>query len=232
MTTETGSVTYGLGRRFKEDARDGAYQIKTLLATKAVPFAAGHYKYWWANGWWGNQGGFPHCVAYAWVHWLEDAPITHAPRTPGAPTPFNTDTIYNSAQKVDEWPGEDYAGTSVRAGAKVLRSLGLIESYHWAFDLATTVDAIMELGPVVIGTNWYSEMFQPDSKGFINVAGSLAGGHAYVLNGVNLNKGFVRMKNSWGRNWGKKGYAKISLADLEKLIKRQGEVCIAIENPT
>ncbi len=222
----------GLGRRAKEDTRDQGYQIKTLLRAAAVPFATGHYKYWWANGWWGDQGAFPHCVAFAWVHWLEDAPITHAPRAPGAPTPFNTDVIYRDAQRVDEWPGEGYAGTSVRAGAKVLRSLGLISAFHWAFDLDTTVDAIMELGPVVIGCNWYRDMFNPGSDGFLKVSGPSVGGHAFVLNGANLAKGFVRMKNSWGRNWGKNGYSKIHMEDLEKLIKRQGEVCIATEIPT
>lgn len=32
--------------------------------------------------------------------------------------------LYHEAQKVDEWPGEDYDGTSVRAGLDVLRTRG------------------------------------------------------------------------------------------------------------
>lgn len=32
--------------------------------------------------------------------------------------------LYHEAQKVDEWPGEDYGGTSVRAGLDILRTRG------------------------------------------------------------------------------------------------------------
>ena len=30
--------------------------------------------------------------------------------------------LYHEAQKIDEWPGEDYDGTSVRAGLDILAS--------------------------------------------------------------------------------------------------------------
>jgi hypothetical protein len=32
--------------------------------------------------------------------------------------------LYLEAQKIDEWPGEDYEGTSVRAGMDILRDMG------------------------------------------------------------------------------------------------------------
>jgi hypothetical protein len=32
--------------------------------------------------------------------------------------------LYQEAQKIDEWPGEGYEGTSVRAGFEILRSVG------------------------------------------------------------------------------------------------------------
>lgn len=32
--------------------------------------------------------------------------------------------LYEEAQRIDEWPGEDYEGTSVRAGLEVLRTKG------------------------------------------------------------------------------------------------------------
>lgn len=222
---------FGLGRLEKVDPRDHNYKIRATLDFRDVmaPLTATGYKYWWANGWWGDQGSTPHCVAYAWTHWLEDAPITHAPRTPGAPTIFNTTEIYQDAQKVDEWPGEAYAGTSVRAGAKILKSLGLISEYRWAFNLEDTIAALLNLGPVVLGCNWYSSMFNPDIDGFLNISGGVAGGHAFVLNGVNARRRIVRMKNSWGRDWGSKGYGWMEFDDLERLINESGEVCIATE---
>ena len=36
--------------------------------------------------------------------------------------------LYHEAQKIDEWPGEDYDGTSVRAGLDILRKRGHCES--------------------------------------------------------------------------------------------------------
>lgn len=86
-------------------------------------------------------------------------------------------TLYKEAQRVDEWPGESYSGTSLRAGFDVLRERG-----HWRFyagkerpaeqdegihsnEWATTVDevrhAIARGIPVNLGINWYQEFGAP-----------------------------------------------------------------------
>ena len=183
-------------------------------------------KYWNPNGWWGNQGSTPQCVGFAWAHWVEDGPIEHG----GTPPIVQPQTIYTEAQKIDEWPGENYAGTSVRAGAKYLQRNGSIKSYFWAYDLNTLINTVFNLGPVVVGTYWYSGMFYPDSNGVIRITGGIAGGHAYVINGVDKAQKLFRIKNSWGQNWGKQGHAYISFSDMAKLISMNGEICLAVEN--
>jgi hypothetical protein len=183
-------------------------------------------KYWDSNGWWGNQRNNPHCVGYSWAHWIEDGPVEHG----GRPPIVSPVTIYNEAQKIDEWPGENYAGTSVRAGAKYLQSTNVINSYYWAFDVNTLINAVLNLGPVVVGTYWYSGMFYPDSNGIIRITGGIVGGHAYVINGVDKTTQRFRIKNSWGQTWGKQGHAFISFNDMARLISMNGEVCLAIEN--
>lgn len=219
---------FGLGRRHAPDPRDAEYPMRP-----AIPVTAERptWKYWWDRGWWGNQGATPQCVGYAWTHWIEDGPVTHAPKHPGG-LAFDPSEVYRNAQHVDEWPGTGYDGTSVRGGAKVLTKMDLISEYRWAWDLETVLDALRYAGPVVVGTWWYSEMSTPDAKGIIRVGGNRAGGHAYVLNGFNENRGLVRMKNSWGRGWGDKGRAWIPFAHMERLIREDGEACLAIEKPT
>ncbi len=117
----------------------------------------------------------------------------------------------------------------MRAGAKVLKELGVIEEYRWASNANEVAAAILSVGPVVVGTPWYKDMFYPNNEGIIVPGGDQAGGHAYVLNGVNLDTGYFRLKNSWGRGWGNDGYAYIRMEDFEKLMNEWGEACIGLE---
>ena len=218
---------YSLGRLVVPDNRDANYPMAEMLPPKDA-VAGMTYRYWWANGWWGDQGRTSQCVAYAWTHWVEDGHVTHPKDATPFQDPANT---YHEAQQMDQWPGENYDGTSVRAGAKVLQGKGFITSYHWAYDAFTVAHAILSTGPVVVGTNWYNDMFSPDANGIIKVGGSLAGGHAYLLDGVNMNKKLFRIKNSWNRSWGHKGFAYISFDDMNSLLQNSGEACLAVENP-
>lgn len=215
-----------LGRRIATDPRDEGFLLRSVLPAEPPDRS---YRYWWPAGWWGNQGSTPRCVAYAWLHWAEDGPVTHAPRSPGADPLARPEWVYDRAQQLDEWPGDSYDGTSVRAGAKALQELDVISEYRWAWTGEEAVRAILELGPVVVGSWWWSGMWQPDADGFVSVSGSREGGHAWVANGVNTDRGIVRCKNSWGRGWGRRGYFYLRLADFARLIEDQGEACLATE---
>ena len=210
------------GRLLAHDARDASFPMMALLPAAPSPR---RYRYWNANGAWLDQGEEPHCVGYAWVHWLEDGPVSQ----PGVAPIVNPSALYDEAQRLDEWEGENYDGTSVRAGVKALFGRGFIRSYHWASSVQEIVQALLEVGPVVMGTNWYMGMLSTDEAGFLRVAGGLVGGHAYVLNGVNVEAGIVRIKNSWSRAWGTNGHALLTIADLATLLADEGEACLAVE---
>jgi len=216
-------MSYQLGRNVVIDNRDNNYLISQLLPQKVTSITS---KYWQDDIWSGDQGKTPMCVGYAWAHFIEDGPITHS----GVHPLVSPVTIYKEAQKVDEWPGENYNGTSVRAGAKYLLSSNKISSYLWAFEINTLINTVLNVGPVVVGSNWYNGMFNPDRNGLIKISGSIAGGHAYVINGIDTNSKLFRIKNSWGKSWGQGGHAYISFADMTRLIKENGEVCLAVEN--
>lgn len=212
-----------LGRLHIPDERDNSFPMQAMIP-REVPKR--HFKYWYPSGWWGDQGRTPQCVAYAWIHWLEDGGVTQDHKQ--APV-MNPSLVYRNAQLVDQWEGDDYDGTSVRAGAKVLKANGYIESYRWTQDVEVLAQAILTTASVVVGTYWFSDMSRPNNDNIITPTGSMQGGHAYIINGYNAKTGYFRVKNSWGRAWGNKGYAYIKKEDMQKLLSMYGEACLAVE---
>jgi hypothetical protein len=192
----------------------------------------------WKHGEILDQGSEGACVGFGWtaealagpvVVDLKDVP---APRAPKEPNKF-ANYVYKEAQKVDQWPGEDYEGTSVLAGAKIMSRYGVIHQYRWAFGIHDVIGALMSQGPVVLGINWYSGMYSAP-KGRLTVSGNHVGGHAILAIGYNPSsqafkgKETVILQNSWGKSWGIDGVAEITVEDLDRLLKEGGEACVPL----
>jgi hypothetical protein len=184
----------------------------------------------WTGGPVLDQGATPQCVGYAGWGWLRGGPVINKD------LPFTPSDLYHWAQERDEWPGEDYEGTSTLGLMKALKDKGYISEYRWALDAETLVAWVLENGPVVVGTNWYMDMFTPDRWGFISPAGENVGGHEWRIVGASRTRqcpdgttGAVRMINSWGTGWGQNGRAWVSITDLDRLIKEDGEAVTAPE---
>jgi hypothetical protein len=183
----------------------------------------------WLTGKILDQLDTPQCVEFSGRQWLATSPIRNAWSKPSG-------WLYGECQRNDEWSGEDYDGTSVRALFKVLQRERYISQYGWAWDVETITGWILSQGPMVVGTDWHEGMLETDRHGFVHTTGFGVGGHAFVLKGCNRLKkcpdgttGAYRLANSWGRFWGDGGYAWISIADFAKLLSNLGEACTAIE---
>jgi hypothetical protein len=176
--------------------------------------------YTWACPTYLDQGAEGACVGHGWAHEIACKPL---PLFVTSPLAFS---IYRAAQKIDEWAGEDYSGTSVLAGAKAAKALGYVGEYRWAFGLRDALATISRRGPVVIGVNWYSGMFRPGADGFIRKTGALEGGHCVLVRGVNVPKRTVLVHNSWGRDWGFGGTALLTWDDFGALLAENGECCV------
>lgn len=137
-------------------------------------------------------------------------------------------TLYREAQAIDGID-DSAGGTSVNAGMKVAVRRGFYSSYRWAFSLEDVRQSLIQVGPVVIGINWYSGMYEAPN-GLVEVSGELVGGHAILLTGYSRPRDAYRWRNSWGREYGTNGSAYIKAEDLYRLlITEKGEAAVPVE---
>ena len=138
---------------------------------------------------------------------------------------FHVDSKFTSASILPFWklipntgalPG---GGAQVRDGLKAAKAAGYIDGYAQLRTLPEILSWIEKHGPVLLGTDWMSDMDDPTVAGVVNVGGSVRGGHCYYGNGDG-SVGF-ELVNSWGIDWGKAGHFYMSRASLAKL--RQGD---------
>lgn len=160
---------------------------------------------------------------------------------------YDASWLYKEAQKVDGWEGEDYEGTSVRAGMDILRDVGHrhvwrkvsrlpsldhgISANRWA----TTVDEIrgcVAAGvPVVMGTNWYSGFDAPIKRGRefwapSNNIGHIRGGHAWCIYGASDRRQAFKMVNSWGDEYPLTWF---SYDTIGRLLSEYGEATVVMD---
>lgn len=229
-----------LDRKFTLDWRSLDYPVSSLVEGMYRPRS-----YTWGIDSWLDQGQEGACVGYAYAHELIARPVVVV----GINNEYARN-IYWEAQMVDEWEGGAYPGaapvyegTSVLAGAKTLQTQGFFSSYSWGLDAEEVARGVGYFGPAVLGTNWYEGMFNPDPQGFLRPTGRLSGGHAILICGIKIvynsyltwrnrtwrdvdfQRSYVVVHNSWGKEWGNNGRAKISLTDLARLMSEDGDVC-------
>ena len=187
----------------------------------------------WNEGTVLDQGSEGACVGFGWAGEVLAQPV--APPIQPSETQGNKDALgyYNRAKQLDQWPGENYEGTSVLAGARVMKELGFIESYRWCFSIEELRAAVISEGPVVIGIPWYESMYYTDHNGKVLILGKEVGGHCLVITGYISNmiidgveQEVFRWRNSWGNDYGVNGSAFITYKDLENLVRHNAEMCV------
>ena len=146
-----------------------------------------------------------------------------------APPAASPRMLYEMAKLHDEWPGEDYEGSSIRGALKGFYNNGACsddlapfvdgeKNWHLKVDHAkdarrTGLGAYYRLRPEIIdyhaalnetGVIYVSARihrgWQNPSKGIIKPSHLTEGGHAFIIVGYD-DKGFL-IQNSWGEDWG------------------------------
>lgn len=178
-----------------------------------------------------DQGSEGRCVVFGWGNEL-------------AATPHRYDI--NDDWCNQHWPlvvakdremGNDFSdGASVLAGAKTMRMLGNIKSYRWGFGIDDVLQHLSRRGPVLLGINWYSSMYSTGDDGLVTVDGERVGGHCILANGIwpkhpLFDTDVVLWTNSWGPSYGIHGRGYVPTDTLSRLLKEDGEACMATDRP-
>ncbi len=154
----------------------------------------------------------------------------HARIDPSAQVPMaSARMLYEMAKINDEWPGEDYEGSSIRAAlkgfyhngvcsdetapyqdgdsgwhltvehAKEARNLGLGAYYRMRPEIIDYHAALNEVGVIYVSARIHRGWRNP-ADGEIEPSYFSEGGHAFIIVGYN-ERGFL-IQNSWGEDWG------------------------------
>lgn len=234
----------GLGRRPAIDPRNAAHPMARHLVapSAAIAITLPTKKTWAFDGSVLDQRSSGTCTGHAGAHFIHCAPLRHK----GFLNPF---TLYREAVLLDEYGDNDGdatitddmaldGGSSGTGVAKALDRRGLLTEYVWGSTLAEIVRWVQSRGPVMLGSNWYSSMFNPTLEGFVKIApnATIDGGHEFVLRGVDTSRGIGNLINSWSPRWnsgpGKKcrpGHFLASFETLERLMHEDGDGVSAIE---
>lgn len=147
--------------------------------------------------------------------------------------------LYEMAKRHDEWPGEDYDGSSLRGAIKGWGNMGVCSEDKWKYRATSrgtltivraedarrnTIGAYYRIRPrisdfhaalnetgVITASARVHKGWDAPKNGKISFLKTPDGGHAFVIVGYD-SEGFW-VQNSWGPTWGNKGVALWSYED-------------------
>ena len=150
----------------------------------------------------------------------------------------SADMLYRLARRYDEWPGENYDGSSARGAMKGWHKHGVCSTSVWTSakkrltdevsdeavhnplgayyrvnhkDLVAMHCAITETGILYATANVHEGWDMVTKNGIIPLKEQMLGGHAFAI--VAYDDQGLWIQNSWGESWGMEGFARISYDD-------------------
>lgn len=145
--------------------------------------------------------------------------------------------LYHLARRYDEWPGEDYSGSSARGAMKGWHKHGVCSTELYGAngkidgsvaedcarrplgayfrvnhrDIVAMHAAITEVGILYATAHVHAGWERANANGKISPDTKMLGGHAFAI--VAYDQEGFWIQNSWGEDWGKEGFAHITYDD-------------------
>ena len=207
------------------DSRDRL--LSTAMESTRIERTSGSQ--FWFNPLRLDQGEEGACVGFGWTQRQNSSP-----KICKYTNDVGREVYYVARRDYDPWDGEDYEGTSVRAGAKAALARGWIKGYAFARTIEEIALWVLNKGPVVIGVDWYESDYEPNFRNgyYLTGDGEIVGGHCLIIDGIrwNVKNPYARLLNSWGRVYGFNGMCRISIPKLEERLSAPHSVaCTAVE---
>jgi len=163
-----------------------------------------------------DQGQLPECAAYS------ESEVLAASywRSKDVQAVFDADAIYKAAKKLD---GDMTDGTTLDAVLEAVRGA----SFTASGEIPTIIDgslvsiddlqyAVHKYGFVWVGMQITQNWMSPDASGRIKDGGAFIGGHAVVVVGYSATCRLVKILNSWGPDYGDRGFVYLSFEEFER----------------
>lgn len=214
-----------LGRHVEHDLRSKTFKVVHPPAAKLVS------KKWVRHGSIFNQGDLGSCTGNAMAGVINTEPFYIVGRTF---TEKNAVLLYENATRLDDIAGQyppDDTGSSGLAVAKAAQQLGLVASYSHAMTTNDALLALSNIGPIIVGIEWYEGFDTPQGDGaLLVIGGAVRGGHELEVDEIDVDKKLIRIPNSWGTSWGDKGYCTMSFDTFDRLLHSQGDATIPVKH--
>lgn len=179
--------------------------------------------------------------------------------TKSRPRQVSPHMLYSMARRYDEWPGEDYEGSSLRGALRGFYNCGACTTKLWpdvkgdvslknARDARTTTlgayyrlrpilsdyhAAISETGVIYVSAAVHDGWDNPGKNGQIDMPAQApddAGAHAFIIVGYTATGFWIQ--NSWNTDWGKRGLAHWLYADWARSVIDAWVLQLAVPAPT
>ena len=220
-----------LGRHVRHDSRSLAYQIhpRRLDDLKSIRHTSNIGTL--------NQRRLGSCTGNALVKLMSYNPFWAAGQSFLSVTDTEANNslavdVYSEATVLDPFPGQykpDDTGSDGGSVAKVSVNRGWASGYKHAMGFEAALTALAEV-PVLFGTAWLHNMFNPDRNGLLDVSGNEDGGHEIVADELNMELELVGIQNSWTEEWGVNGRAYLTFEAFAYLLNMSADITVLMPN--
>ena len=215
-----------LKRYVEHDPRSRAFPADGITPKRSV--------WWHSYGLPLDQGDIGSCTADAFCQWRNALPAhTHKMamlRQSDAYDLYHWETMLQGGPI---FPPADPGGSGLSV-CKAAVAGGFISSYRHAFGIFHAAEAI-QVGPFLVGSNWYDSMFEPIAVALVAPAmveiapdAVVKGGHEYLCTGYSPRLSLWRFLNSWGREWGASGHFYMTSETFHRLLEEQGDITVPV----